>query len=115
MLEMGEMGEDAPGGLIHIIWRWKKCLIPYKMTGNKTTQGMPGHHRFLLAIFRGIYPQASDDQCAVFIACHSRDNAVFTERDMSKALEDMEMTRKRASTIAYQAFTPKNLRLHYRF
>ena len=114
MLEMGEMGEDAPGGLIHIIWRWKKCLIPYKMTGNKTTQGMPGHHRFPLVIFKKKYPQASNDQCAIFIACHYHENAVLIGRETNKALVDMEMTRTRASSTTYQAFVPQNLRLHHR-
>ena len=115
MIKMWEMGQDVPEGLTRSIRRWKKRLIPYEITGNKATQGLPGHHRFLPTIFNKIYPQASNDQCAVFIACHSHDNAVFTGREISKALVDMDMTRKRASTTAYQAFTPQNLRLHHRF
>ena len=107
MLEMWGMREDVPKELTCSIRRWKKHLIPYEITGNKATQGMPYHHFFLLAIFKEKYPQASNDWCAVFIAYHSHDNAVFTGREISKAPGDMEMTRKMVSMTACQAFTPK--------
>jgi len=97
-------------------YRWKKNGIPRKkMTGNKRRQGMPGHHRLLLACFKKVFPHASAAQCAVYIAIHSDDNQVFTDQQISKALKDMKLTRKVASTTAYQAFTDRNLRLHHAF
>ena len=114
MLEMWEMGDALPEELTCSICCWKKRLIPHKITGNKATQGMPGHHRFPLVIFKKKYPQASNDQCAIFIACHYHENAVLIGRETNKALVDMEMTRTRASSTTYQAFVPQNLRLHHR-
>jgi len=115
MVKMWKMGLAVPKSLLRSIRRWNKRLIPYQMTGNKACRGLSGHHRLLLALFKKIYPQASHSQCALFIACHSRDEAVYKDREISKALTDMNMTRKKASTTAYQAFTPENLELHHRF
>ncbi len=111
-------GQPAPKSMKRSVTRWKnERLVPYEMTGNKSRRGMPGHHRFLLAIFKKIYPQATANACAVFIACHWRDHAVFTQKQISNAIVDLGMTLKKASTTAtaYQAFTPENLELHYRF
>ena len=85
------------------------------MTDGKQTQAMVGHHRFLLAIFKKIYPQAKHSHSATFIAIHSHDHCVFTDNVISKALRDTNMTRKRASTTDFQAFTPINLKRHYNF
>ena len=74
---------------------------------------MSGHHWFLLAIFRKIYPQAKHSHSATFIAIYSHSHYAFTDTEISTALRDMNMTRKRASTIAFQAFTPINLKCHY--
>lgn len=118
MIMMKKLGQYIPKCFCsdRSIRRWvKKGVIPKEMTGNKAKRGMSGHHRFLLALFKKVYPHATNNQCAVFIACHSHDNAVFTKRVISEALKDMGMTRKRASTTAYQAFTPENLELHHRF
>ena len=115
---MKEVGERIPKALLpsrSTVYRWKKRETPYAMTGNKKRRGMPGHHRFLLAVFKKVYPQASNGACAVYIACHSDDNRVFTDNEITRALKDMNMTRKKASTTAYQAFTPRNLQLHYVF
>ena len=38
---------------------------------------------------------------AVFIACHSSDNRVFTDREVSKAIQNMDMTFMKASSTAY--------------
>ena len=116
MLHLHSIGVAIPKEQRRSVRRWKnQRKEPYEMTGNKATRGMDGHHRFLLAIFKKIYPQASRGECAVYIACHSNDNAVFTDSEISSAVKDMDMTRKKASTTAYQAFTPDNVKLHHRF
>ena len=105
----------VPQSMLSSLKRWDERLYPHEMTGGKATTAMRGHHRFLLAFFKKFYPQARASHCSVFIALHSSDNRVFTDNEISKALSDMGMTRKRASTTAYQAFTPKNLRRHDMF
>lgn len=95
--------------------RWKIRPDAYEMTGNKPRQGMHGHHRFLLAVFKKVWPQATANQCAVWIACHSVDHAVYTESEVSRAIIDMGLTRKKSSTTAYQAFNEVNIELHYKF
>ena len=40
---------------------------------------------------------------------------MYTRQEIGDTIKDMEMTRKKASTTAYQAFTPDNLRYHHRF
>ena len=118
LISMWENGEAVPKCLDvsrSSKYRWKNRGDAYEMTGNKNIKGMPGHHRFLLAIFKKVYPHSTADECAVYIALFSDDNRVFTGTQMSRALADMEMTRKRASTTAYQAFTPRNLKVHHMF
>ena len=102
--------ESVPESMVGSLRRWSKREVPYRMTGNKQTQAMNGHHRLLLALFKKVYPHAKSNHCATFIAIHSCDGAVFTDSQISTALRDMKMTRKKASTTAYQAFTPNNLR-----
>ncbi|KAL7518086.1 hypothetical protein ACHAWF_000174 [Thalassiosira exigua] len=110
MIELQKIGAEIPKVLERSLRRWKnKRLEPFEMTGNKSTKGMNGHHRFLLAYFKKFYPQASCNECAVFVAIHSDDRAVFTASEISSALIDMGMTMKRVSTTAYQAFTPANI------
>mmetsp|Transcript_21310 Transcript_21310/g.46250 ORF Transcript_21310/g.46250 Transcript_21310/m.46250 type:complete len:251 (+) Transcript_21310:345-1097(+) len=115
MLDMWKKGMPVPKDMLSSIRRWAKRPVPFEMTGGVKSSSMTGHHRFLLAIFKKIYPQASRKECAAFVAVHSVNNQVFTDMDISRALKDMNMTRKKASTTAYQAFTPKNLHLHFRF
>mmetsp|Transcript_22774 Transcript_22774/g.51622 ORF Transcript_22774/g.51622 Transcript_22774/m.51622 type:complete len:152 (-) Transcript_22774:434-889(-) len=83
--------------------------------GGKREQQMSGHHLYLLVLFKKIFPQASASQCAVFVACHSADNRVFTDREISAALNRLNFSRKKGSTTAYEAFSPRNLKRHFQF
>ena len=114
LLQMWYSGGDPPCSLSSLR-RWAKRLNPYEMSGGTRNYNMKGNHIFLLAFFKKIFPQASCSHCAVFIAIYSANNQVFTDNEISKSLRDMNMTRKRASTTAYQAFTPKNLHLHFQY
>ena len=96
MLEMWERDQSSVSrSMLSIIRRWGKRPIPYKMTGGKKSQAISGHHRFLLSLFRKIYPQTRHSQSTVFIALHSHDSRVFTSTEISRALKDMNMTRSR--------------------
>ena len=53
LLEMwGRDKRSVPKSLWRSLHRWSKRLVPYKMTGNKQSYVMTGHHRFLLALFK---------------------------------------------------------------
>ena len=106
---------SVPVSMISSLKRWEKRIHPHRQTGGKREQQVSGHHLFLLVLFKKIFPQASASQCAVFVACHSADNRVFTDREISKALKGLNFTRKKASTTAYEAFSPRNLKRHFQF
>lgn len=116
MLESWEDGLPVPTSMLRSIKRWSQRILPYRMTGNKSSpQGLNGHHRLLLVLVKLAYPEAKASEAAVFIATNSNDGAVFTEREISDALRDLEYSRKRLSTVASQAFTEENLQKHYVF
>jgi len=54
-----------------------------------------------------IYPSAEHDEMATFI--YNEGGRLYSRQDISKRLIDMEVTRKVASTEAYQAFLPRNI------
>ena len=109
-------GMSVPKSRIRSIQRWlKNGLVPLRQTGNAATGTIQGEHLFLLAIFKLVYPQASRPQCSCFIAVHSSDGRVLTNGEVTKCLECLNMTSKKGSTTAYQAFSPKNIYLHHCF
>jgi hypothetical protein len=63
----------------------------------------------LLVLFRLIHPKATADQIITLIAAHSSDGKRYTRPDISKRESELGFTRKRGSTTALQAFTPRNL------
>eukprot|EP00978_Attheya_sp_CCMP212_P037426 scaffold176038_cov34-Attheya_sp.AAC.1 len=115
MLQMWHADLPVPASMVRSIKRWDDRMIPYRMAGNKGTRQMSGHHLLLLVMFKMGYPEASANQCIVFIGLHSEDGAVFSKKDISKALKGLDYTRKKASTIAKQAFTEENILKHYEF
>ena len=106
---------SVPENMLRSIGRWEKRPIPYEMTGGKQIQAMSGHHRFLLAISKIIYHQEKRSYSVTFIIIYSHYYCVFTEKEASTALRDKNMTKKRASTTAFQVLTPINLKCHYHF
>ena len=113
MVELYQSGNAIPRSILRSVQRWiKDGTISKRKTGNKASSSVTGIHLFLLAIFKKIYPQATRPQCAVFIALYSDDGRVLTDSEVSSGLEKIGMTRKKTSTTAYKAFTPKNQYLH---
>lgn len=106
----------VPKSRIRSIQRWiKNGVLPLRQSGNKVNSTIRGEHLLLLAMFKKIYPQASNPESACYIAEHSTDGRVLTNGEVTKGLRFLNMTRKKGSTTAYQAFTPKNMWLHYCF
>jgi len=116
LIDLYQSGQPIPLKNLRSVQRWiKEGTARKRKTGNKASSSMGGVHIFLLAIYKRIYPQASRPQCAVFIATYSDDGRVFTNDEISKGLRKLKMTRKKASTSAYKAFTPTNEYLHHCF
>lgn len=116
LIKLYQNGHVIPKKQLRSVQRWiKDGVIPKRKTGNKAVTSMGGIHLLLLALYKLIYPQATNPQCAVFIAIYSDDGRVFTNREISKGLKKLNMTIKKASTTAYQAFTKRNVFLHTSF
>ena len=88
-------------------WRWSQRLLPYRMTGNKARSIIVGYAQFLLAVAIIIHPDSSLLNLAAFI--YNNKGGLFSTKVVSHRLEDLHVTRKKASTEAYQAFTPENI------
>ena len=100
----------VPKSRIRSIQRWiKNGVLPLRQSGNKVNNTIRGEHLLLLAMFKKTYPQASNPESACYIAEHSTDGRVLTNGEVTKGLRFLNMTRKKGSTTAYQAFTPKNI------
>ena len=89
------------------IYRWMERLEPHRMTGNKEKEKLVGAGQMLLVIFLYAFPDAHADEIATFIWNESGE--LYDLPTISKRLKELHMTKKRASTEAYQAYTPANL------
>jgi hypothetical protein len=79
------------------------------LIGNKPISELSGEYLLLLVLFKLIWPQANYFECIAFIANQTDDAKIFMEGDIGKALRRLGYTMKVTSTVAYQAFTERNL------
>ena len=70
---------------------------------------LSGEYLLLLVLFKLIWPQANYFECIAFICNQTDDAKIFMEGDIGKALRRLGYTMKVTSTVAYQAFTERNL------
>jgi len=106
----------VPPTMKRSIQRWiKDGVEPKRQTGNKRKTVMMGEHLFLLALFKLIWPQATREECACFVTLYSADGRILTNTEITKGYQRLDLTVKKGSTTAYQAFTPKNTYLHFCF
>jgi hypothetical protein len=89
------------------ITRWAKRLVPYQMTGNKERDNLQGEDQWCMVVYLVAYPESYGDEVATFI--YNETGSVYTRQDIAARLDDLCMTRKVASTEAYQAHEPHNL------
>ena len=116
MIDLYEGGHAVPKRLVRSIQRWRKHgPIPLRKTGNRSTATLDGFHLLLLVMFKRAYPHSTNSHCAVFIALHAEDGRVFTDQEIGKGLRYLDMTWKKGSTTAYNAFTPESERKYYSF
>ena len=116
LCNMWLLGLPVPRSRVRSIQRWlKNGVLPLRQTGNRGSSVIRGEHLFLLTVFKKIYPHASRSEGACFVASHSTDGRVLTDAEVTRAMRLLNMTRKKGSTRAYQAFTPKNMYCHFCF
>jgi hypothetical protein len=77
------------------------------MAGGQERHNLVGHSQMLLAVCLYAYPEAQADEIAMFI--FENGGGIYNRGAISNRMKDLKMTRKAASTEAYQAFTPRNL------
>ena len=107
LCNMWLLGLPVPRSRVRSIQRWlKNGVLPLRQTGNRGSSVIRGEHLFLLTVFKKIYPHASRSEGACFVASHSTDGRVLTDAEVTRAMQLLNMTRKKGSTTAYQAFTP---------
>jgi hypothetical protein len=54
-----------------------------------------------------VYPAAQEDEIAAFI--YDSGGKIYERSQISKRLIELKMTKKKGSTEAYQALTPRNI------
>jgi hypothetical protein len=77
------------------------------MTGNKECDTLVGIDLFSIVLYKKAYPSATLLEVATFI--YNQTGSVYADAQISVKLRELGVSRKRASTEAYQAFTPINL------
>lgn len=103
-------GNPVPTRNLRSIQRWiRDGVEALRMTGNKSTYNLSDEHLLLLVVYKTVWPHSYYLECSVFIANNSSDSRIFTDKEISRALLDLGYTRKVTSTVAYQAFTPRNM------
>ena len=87
--------------------RWQQRIVPYRSTGGAERQNLFGRDLLLMALWLFIWPCATGDQIGAFI--FNQSGAMYSREAISQRMKEMELTRKKASTEAYQAFNRINL------
>jgi hypothetical protein len=80
---------------------WRECLDPYPPMGNKAREQVMGVDLINLVTFLKAWPKAHLDEMAIFI--YNKGGALYPITIVSKCLDKLKITKKRASTEAYQA------------
>jgi hypothetical protein len=83
------------------------------MSGNKPNVGLTSKYLYLLIFFKLIWPHSAYYECITLIANEANVVKIFNKKNISWALHGLGYTSKVTSTVAYQAFTQRNL-LHRR-
>ena len=112
-----QIGQEAAaeqwGCSTRSIVNWNNRLEPYRMTGGVERSAITGMDQLMLAIGLFIYPNATADQLCMFIYANGGD--VYTRVQITNRCNELNITRKRSSKEAYDAFSPRSLEKLYLF
>ena len=106
-------GKEVDKSMVCSIQRWiKNGVVPKQQTGNKCKTVMSGGHRASLSTGLIQTDLATGISGGVFyFLATSTANTEITSANVKR----INLTTKKGSTKAYQAFTPKNTHLHFCF
>jgi hypothetical protein len=79
---------------------WRERLDPYCPTGNKAREQVAGVDLINFLTFLKAWPKAHLDEMAIFI--YSKGGPLYPITVISKCLDKLKITKKRASTKVYQ-------------
>jgi transposase len=99
-LDKAAAGEDVDVS-VSTIRRWRERLEPYRATGNKAREQIVGVDLVNLVTFLHAWPESQLEEMAVFL--YNEGGPLYSIDVISKCLAELEITKKRASTEAYQA------------
>ena len=89
------------------VGRWIERVLPYRMTGSFAKTYLVGEDLILLGILLIVFPQASQDEMAMFI--FSEGGGLYSNPLISKRLKELRVTYKKVSVEANDAFSPRNV------
>ena len=83
------------------LWRWKQRILRYRQTGNRDRTQLVGIDMVNLSIFLIAHPDGTLDEMAAHI--YNEGGDLYSQSVISKRLNELEITKKKASTDAFQA------------
>jgi hypothetical protein len=86
------------------IFRWNLRLEPFRQTGNGPRASIIGVDLLNLVTYITTWPDSTIDEMAAFI--YNEGGDLYSRQTISKCLEELDITRKRASTEGYQTQRP---------
>ena len=90
--------------LLSSIYRWAIRLEPYRQTGNAERTQIRGADLLNIVTYITTWPDATLDEMVVFV--YNEGRVLYSRQTISKRLKELEITKKKASTEAYQAQRP---------
>jgi hypothetical protein len=102
-LESFDAGEAIDVSLASI-YRWADCLEPFRQTGNRERTMIVGVDLLDLVTYITTWLDATLDEMAVFI--YNEGGGLYSRQAISKCLEELDITKKKASTEGYQTQQP---------
>jgi hypothetical protein len=85
------------------LYRWSKCLIPHRCTGNRARTQIVGTDLINLVVLLFTHPNANINEMAAHI--YNEGGGMYSSQQISKRLKELAITKKIASVEAYQAQT----------
>ena len=98
---------DATVASASSVRRWIQRIQPHRMTGNRSRRSLVGYDQLLLCLCYHIWPHVQANEVAAFI--HRNGGGLYARPIIYCRCKELKLTRKRASTEAHQAYTPRNI------
>ena len=86
------------------IFQWDLRHEPFRQTGNGRRASIVGVDLLSLVTYITTWPDSTIDEMAAFI--YNKGGDLYSRQTISKRLEELDITRKRASTEGYQTQRP---------